>query len=130
MPKLECSGSLLYPPTVNHLWIRSGNRVFKSPKAQKFYHDCVLFLRTQNPTPVICERVAVEFDVFPPDRKKRDIDNLAKALNDVLVLDKLIKDDFNIELLVIKRCAIVKGGRIDFRISEIDDAEVFEDIFG
>jgi len=63
--------------------------------------------------------LSVELDVYPPDRKKRDIDNLAKVTLDALVKGGLIVDDFSIARLLITRMDIIKQGKIIVRISEL-----------
>lgn len=59
----------------------------------------------------------VEIIVYPPDRRKRDIDNIKKALFDALQYAGLYEDDYKIcDDHTIRINKVVKGGLIDFRI--------------
>ena len=59
----------------------------------------------------------VEIIIYPPDKRKRDMDNIKKALFDALQNAGLYKDDCQIiDDHTIKVNKIVKGGLIDFRI--------------
>ena len=57
-------------------------------------------------------------DAFPPDKKKRDIDNLLKPTLDSLQHAGVFLDDNLVDLLIARRCEVVKGGRLDIRITE------------
>ncbi len=50
----------------------------------------------------IIGRVAVSYSVQQPDRRKRDLDNLLKSLNDALSRNHIIEDDSKIVDLRIK----------------------------
>jgi crossover junction endodeoxyribonuclease RusA len=119
MDKLSTSGELLYPPSINKLWMRIGNRVVKSPRAQKYVKDSVDFLNYQRLKPILLDRVMVEIDVYPPDKRIRDLDNIMKLIFDVLVKAAIIKDDFHVQKIIIQRCDIMRGGNIKFRITEM-----------
>jgi crossover junction endodeoxyribonuclease RusA len=59
----------------------------------------------------------VEIIIYPPDKRKRDIDNIKKALFDALQHAGLYEDDSQIvDDHTIKINKVVKGGLIDFRI--------------
>jgi len=55
--------------------------------------------------------VAVVAFLHPPDRRVRDIDNTAKPLLDALVKGGLIKSDYQVSLLLLKREEVLRGGR-------------------
>jgi len=58
-------------------------------------------------------------DAFPPDRRRRDLDNLQKPLLDALEKAGIYEDDSLIDLLVTRRMAICPSGRIVVRIQEL-----------
>ena len=64
-------------------------------------------------------RLAVTITVNPPDKRKRDIDNLAKAPLDALTHAGLWLDDSQIDKLSIERGPVTKGGQIHITISTI-----------
>ena len=63
--------------------------------------------------------VGLEVLAYPPDAKRRDIDNILKVLVDSLVRGGLIPDDFQISRLLIQRCGIVDQGKVVVRIYEL-----------
>ncbi len=56
---------------------------------------------------------------FPPDRRCRDIDNIIKGIFDSLVAAKLIKDDEQVDHLLVIRGDVVKGGMVKIKVSEL-----------
>ena len=95
--------TLPWPPTANTYWRRRGNTYFISPKGIEF----------RNLTAVTCfhlqefftekERLKVEIEAYPPDKRKRDIDNLNKCILDSLQKANVFPDDNQIDYLLIKR---------------------------
>jgi len=62
-------------------------------------------------------RVWVQVDACPPDLRRRDLDNLLKAVLDALQHGGVYKDDSQIDLLIIRRSGTFKGGRLRVEIS-------------
>jgi crossover junction endodeoxyribonuclease RusA len=63
--------------------------------------------------------ISMELYVYPPDARKRDIDNLAKVTCDSLVRGGLIQDDNQISRLLIERRDIIDQGKVIVRIKEL-----------
>jgi crossover junction endodeoxyribonuclease RusA len=68
-------------------------------------------------------RLAVEILAFPPDRRKRDLDNLYKALLDSVSKAGVIPDDEQIDDLRICRMASEKPGRVQVHIKPLTEGE-------
>lgn len=66
--------------------------------------------------PSISGPLAVEVEAFPPDERKRDLDNLQKCLFDSLQHGRLFDDDFEIARIAFSRQAVVEGGVLIVRI--------------
>ena len=66
----------------------------------------------KNPTD---KRVMCQIKLYPPDRRKRDIDNYAKSLLDCFTGIAWV-DDEQIDCLAISREEIVKGGKTEITI--------------
>jgi len=82
---------LPWPPSVNHYWHQRGSRRFLSAKARDY-------------------SVAVSIVLRPPDRRRRDIDNTAKAILDALAGAGVYDDDCQIDRLLIERDRITEEG--------------------
>lgn len=58
------------------------------------------------------DRLSLHISVYPPDKRKRDIDNITKCLLDSLEEAKVFSDDSQIDHLTIVRCPTEKNGRV------------------
>ena len=112
---------LPYPPTVNHLWKRYRNRIVLSSEGREYRRAIRLELASRSVTP-LHGPLAVSIDVNPPDRRRRDLDNLHKALLDALGRGGAYFDDSQIDRLTITRCGILRGGRVRVRVKPFDPA--------
>ena len=120
--------TLPYPPTVNHYWepiyARRGQKRqfgFKVGRRGVAYRrhvgNIVMSARLRlnaahRPSLPIPAPVLLVVDVFPPDDRRRDIDNLLKALNDSITHSGLIADDFDIATLIVRRREKRPGGAV------------------
>jgi crossover junction endodeoxyribonuclease RusA len=66
----------------------------------------------------IDEPIFMEVYLYPPDRRKRDLDNYMKGLLDALTEAGLWTDDVLIDQLHIYRGEVVKLGSVRIEISE------------
>jgi crossover junction endodeoxyribonuclease RusA len=73
----------------------------------------------QNIKAVGGERLRLEIFIYPPDLKKRDIDNVCKAILDALQHGGLYADDFYIQQLYVERREVRKHGEIEFILRSI-----------
>lgn len=65
-------------------------------------------------------RLAVVITCHAPDKRRRDLDNLVKGLNDALTHAGLWADDEQIDDLRIIRGANISGGKVVVSVREID----------
>jgi len=87
--------TLPLPVSVNRLWRNGKGRTFRSPQYRCWLTEAGWELRTQRPK-LIAGPVSVTIAAGRPDRRRRDIDNLAKSLLDLLVAHQVIEDDANV----------------------------------
>jgi crossover junction endodeoxyribonuclease RusA len=108
---------LPYPPSINHYYIRNSAGVVLGAKGKSYRRDAALLLHRFRGA---CQdkRLAVTINVFPPDKRKRDIDNLCKAVLDSLEHAGIYNNDNQIDMLTIIRRDIVKDGCLAIWISE------------
>ncbi len=118
MPDYEFA--LPWPPSVNHVWRRVGSKTLLSAEGRK-YREAVwkhcLVVRIAGKR--LEGRLSVKILVNPPDRRRRDIDNLAKVPLDALTHAAVWIDDSQIDELYIRRDEIKKGGFITIQITEL-----------
>jgi Holliday junction resolvase RusA-like endonuclease len=106
---------LPYPPSINHYWRRVGPRTLISREGRRFRQRVMAILAA-----LACEPLhgplAVEVEVHPPDNRRRDIDNVQKALLDALQHGGAYLDDSQVVRLAIVKREPVVGGKTLVRI--------------
>ena len=125
---------LPYPPTVNHykragrvVTMASGKKYqlrVNTDATKQFYYEAWLRIRSLIANVAVksfdsATILSVELDVYPPDKRRRDIDNLAKVTLDALVKGGLMVDDYQIARLLNTRMDIIKQGKVIVRIQEL-----------
>lgn len=109
---------LPYPPSINHYWRRVGPRTLISREGRRFRERVMAILAAMGIQP-LCGRLAVEVEVFPPDNRRRDIDNVFKALLDAMEHGGAYADDSQIVRLSIEKRKPVEGGKTIVRIEKL-----------
>lgn len=95
--------SLPWPPTANTYWRRRGNVYFISPKGiayRRHVMDAMLSSTIHFGSDV---RIRMHVECFPPDKRRRDLDNLGKSLLDSLQHANVYVDDSQIDYLCFER---------------------------
>ena len=109
---------LPYPPSINHYWRRVGVRTLISREGRRFRERVVAILAALHIQP-LTGRLDVRVDVFPPDRRRRDLDNCLKSLLDAMEHGGAYTDDSQIAKLTIERREPVDGGKTLVRIRRL-----------
>lgn len=108
---------LPYPPSLNHLRSVVRGRLITTA-AGRAYRDRVAALLF--PCKPLSGDLRVEIDAYPPDRRRRDLDNLLKILLDSCQRGGAFMDDSQIaELNVICR-EVVRSGKVMVRVTRIE----------
>lgn len=108
---------LPFPPSVNHYYRRVGHRTLISREGRRF-RDRVCASLAASKVRRLRGPLRIEIEVYPPDRRRRDIDNVQKALLDALQHGGLYEDDSQIVKLDIEKLGCVRGGRTLVRLQE------------
>ena len=92
-----------------------------SPKGREFRDRVILIAR--NTTGWIGSKACfgylqIAIDVYPPDNRRRDLDNLLKSLLDALQHAGCYDDDDQLWKITIERFKVVPGGKMIIRLSE------------
>ena len=107
---------LPWPPSINHYYGRARNgRVFIKAEGVRF-RECVQDIVASAGIQSQTGNLAMFIFVSPPDKRKRDLDNLVKATQDALQEAGCYENDCQIAGLHVERGEIVKGGKLFVQI--------------
>ena len=106
--------SLPWPPSVNTYWRHptSGKltgRHLISADGRSYRTAVQLYALSTKANKQIKERLSIKIDAYPPDRRRRDLDNILKSLFDSLVHASVIEDDSQFDRIVVTRCPVSAG---------------------
>ena len=114
--------TLPYPPSVNHYWRHFRGRTLISREGRTFRKNVCALLAPGGGgprKPPSGGRIALAMDAFPPDRRRRDLDNIQKPALDALEHAGIYEDDSQIDLLVTRRCKVVPEGRLLVQVMDL-----------
>lgn len=114
---------LPWPPSNNTYWRHCRGRHYISPKGANYRKQVTDYIEQQNLDIKTTSRIKIIITANPPDKRRRDLDNLPKAVFDSLTHANFWDDDEQIDDFRIKRGERVKGGSLDITIWEIGDAD-------
>jgi crossover junction endodeoxyribonuclease RusA len=103
---------LRLPPSINRLWRAGRGRVYRSPRYEAWLKEAGWELAIQRPAR-ITGQVSIVIAAGRPDRRRRDLDNIAtKACLDLLVAHRVIEDDSLVASITSCWSADVAPGRL------------------
>lgn len=116
--------TLPWPPSVNTYWRhlakgKLAGRTLISEKGRAYRIAVAGEVLAQVRAAALTQRLAVRIDAYPPDQRKRDLDNIPKGLLDALTHANVWLDDSQIDRLTIERHESVRNGRIDLTVEPI-----------
>ncbi len=95
--------SIPYPPSVNAMWRTIRGRPILSAHGRS-YRIAVVHELLVRKISMLDGRLSMCIRMFPPDKRRRDVDNVAKGVLDALQHAKVYRDDNQIDKLCIERC--------------------------
>ena len=118
--RFEVLLTLPWPPSTNTIWrsLRSGpmaGRVLLSKAGREFFKVAQAAVLAQSGYRFFDGRVGVELLLHPPTKRSFDIDNRCKAALDACTKGGLWDDDSQIDVLIVRRAEVVKGGKLTVR---------------
>lgn len=100
---------LPWPPSVNHYWRRCGARYFVSLKGKTFRDNVHHICDTTSHKFDNKVRLRVTIEAYPPDRRRRDLDNILKSLLDSLQHAQIYEDDNQIDDIRVIRMPLLES---------------------
>lgn len=128
--------TLPWPPSVNHYWRRvlvSGKpRTLLSKEGREFKQTAVgaVLQQRRGPSAPLSGRLAIAVTLFPPDRRRYDLDNRLKAVLDSLTEARVWEDDCLVKIIHLEEGGIVKGGACRVCIAPAPDQVALLDAYG
>ena len=126
--------SLPFPPTVNAYYrsLRTGKlagRVLISQRGRDYRDQAIAMILNQGvPLGALMGKICCAIKVYPPDKRRRDLDNLLKPVLDVLHHARVIRDDSDIDILIIRRCEQTESGGLRLCLNDMINVENWEQI--
>jgi Holliday junction resolvase RusA-like endonuclease len=93
---------LPWPPSVNHYYRHVGNKVLISKEGRQ-YREVVANRIKAAGIKKNMDKVEVAIQLYPPDRRRRDVDNVLKCLLDSFTIGGIYDDDSQIYFLSIEK---------------------------
>lgn len=112
--------TLPYPPTVNTYWRRAGHRTIISDRGRAYTRavsDCLWLAGVKEGFG--SADLAAMITVYPPDKRRRDIDNVLKAVFDSLQKAGLFDDDSQIVKLFVEKGEQVPAGVLKIKLFDM-----------
>lgn len=88
---------LPWPPSINTYWRRNGARYFISSKGMNFRKEVILLAINYREKFSKNDRLKVTIEAYPPDKRRRDLDNIFKGIFDSLQHAGVYDDDSQID---------------------------------
>ncbi|NDJ59425.1 RusA family crossover junction endodeoxyribonuclease [Enterobacteriaceae bacterium 4M9] len=113
--------TLPWPPSNNRYWRHSRGIHYISDWGKRYRKAVIEIISKKQLDQKITPRLKITIHAAPPDHRKRDLDNLPKAVFDALTSAGFWLDDSQIDDMRIKRCQVVNGGQLVLVVTEISE---------
>lgn len=116
-------------PSVNTYYRKFNNRMIVSEKGRNYQKQVQEIVQKEKPKSFRADdRLRLEVDFYPPDKRRRDLDNFCgKALQDSLQYSGIYYDDEQIDSVEYTRCEIDrKNPRMEVRLEKIQEFGLVE----
>ena len=118
---------IAWPPSVNHIWRKTpAGRIYLTREARIFRADVMSRVAVARchgalPKTALAGNLAVAMELYPPDRRRRDVDNYSKAVLDALTHARIWRDDSQIKRQTVTVRESKAGGQVVLTISALED---------
>lgn len=112
---------LPWPPSVNSYYRKVGNKMLISERGRKYRVEVKKICYALRINKKLSGDLKLYARCYPPDHRRRDIDNLSKAILDSLEKGGVYSDDNQIKFLFLKTEKVMKNGAIEVEIAQEDE---------
>ena len=109
---------LPWPPSGNNYYRHVGPRVLISRAGRKYRTMAVSRLGGLKK---LSGSVSLSLECYPPDRRRRDLDNLLKCLQDSITAAGVLDDDSQIRRLQMEMLEPIEGGLVHVRLETLPE---------
>ena len=113
-------GELPYPPSINRYYRTVRGRILISKAGREYRRDVLAAIA---PPHSLEGKLCLRIDAYPPDRRRRDVDNLQKPLLDAMEKAGVFENDAQIKSLTTEMHDFDGAGRILFRVGPLLEVE-------
>ena len=113
--------SLPFTPTGNHSTKHSGGKHYTTQAVKRYHLEVAALAMAQGADKTLLGPIRVVAEVFPPDRRRRDLDNTWKVLGDAMTKANVWKDDSQIIDLRLVKGEVRQGGMVVVSIEEVEE---------
>lgn len=92
-----------WPPTVNTYWRNVNGRTLLSRRGREYRAEVLAMVLSAAVKQRFECRLAVDIEAHPPDKRRRDLDNLPKGILDAMQHAGVYADDSQVDRLTISR---------------------------
>lgn len=110
---------LPWPPSVNTYWRHNRGRTHISKAGREYRQSVELAVLIAGGRRNMTGRLSLSMAATPPDKRKRDLDNICKGVLDSLAKSGVYEDDSQIDELIVRRLKPSKPGRLVIEIVEL-----------
>lgn len=115
--------NLPLPPSINNYWGQAGHRRYVSKAGVAFKEAVSNYVAEYSVPKLGTARLEFQVTLYPKDKRKQDIDNRIKALWDALADAGVFDNDEQIDVLIVQRGEIKKGGGCLVFIDTIEEKQ-------
>lgn len=112
--------TLPYPPSLSKYWraVDGRNILSKAGRVYRVQAHAAILEQVDLPIQTMDGSLSVEIIAMMPDRRRRDLDNILKAVCDILSHARIYQDDSQIDRLLVERGPVNKPAFLHVVIKE------------
>ena len=111
--------NLTFPPSTNTYWRHVGNKILLSKKGREYKSAVYAAVKLSGVKKLPDVDLQIKILAYPPNKRKRDLDNIFKSLFDALGYAGVYSDDSQIKKIDAEMCGVKKGGFVEVEIMEL-----------